>query len=172
MISRRLLLVLPLAACGYRGDVPAERVTGRGPVVSLAVAARDQRKAQLLRDYLDREIASAGLGERIEGVALRIDIITQELGIRNDETPSRARLLATVRYVASRRVASGARPSNLYGTVRLTEGYNYIEGEYFATDSSRDAAEQRLMREAAEQIARRLSAATLSVAPQPARRGA
>jgi hypothetical protein len=129
--------------------------------VNLLVAARDERKAQLLRDYLDIALASTGAAARIEGVSLQLDIVTQELAIRRDETPSRARLLAIVQYAAGARVPAGQPARELRGTVRVTEGYNFVDAEFFATDSSREAAERRLMQEAADQIARRLSAATL-----------
>lgn len=162
MISRRaLLLVLAAAGCGYRGDVPAQRVPGRTPQIGLTVAARNERQAQLLRDYLEVALASSGAAEKITGVALRLEVSSQQLAIRRDETPSRGRLTATAQYVvAPRPTEPGVEPRQFGGFVRATEGYNFIQGEYFATDSSREAAEQRLMREIADQIARRIGALT------------
>jgi hypothetical protein len=160
-MRRRAALLLLLGGCGYRTDsTPAGPVSGGGQVQFL-VAAREERKAQLLRDYLDIAMARANLGPRIAGVALRLEIDTQELAIRRDETPSRARLSATVVYVATPRGAAGAAPAPLRGTVRVTEGYNVVDQEFFATDSAREAAERRLMEQAADQIARRLQAATI-----------
>jgi hypothetical protein len=162
MNARSLLLVLLAAGCGYRGDVPPDRLTGTGPQIGLTVAARNERQAQLLRDYLDSALSSAGLGSRIAGVALRMEVISQDLAIRRDETPARGRLTATARYEAAPRPTTpGVEPPTIGGFVRATEGYNFVQGEYFATDSSREAAERRLMREVADQIARRISAATM-----------
>ncbi|MCC7281559.1 MAG: hypothetical protein IT556_04195 [Acetobacteraceae bacterium] len=161
MIFRRTLLLAVLGACGYRGDVPAQRVPGRAPQVGLTVAARSERQAQLLRDYLDAALTSSGAADRIAGVALRLEVNSQQLMIRRDETPSRGRLTATAQYVvAPRPTAPGVEPPQFGGYVRSTEGYNFVQGEYFATDSSREAAEQRLMREVADQIARRIVART------------
>jgi hypothetical protein len=162
MRGAALLGLVVLAACGYRADIPAPRAPGAAPPqVSLLVAARDERKAQLLRDYLDIALASSGAASRLDGVAVRLEITTQELAIRRDETPSRARLLASVQYVAAARVPQGQQARELRGIVRVSEGYNFVDAEFFATDTAREAAEQRLMQAAADQIARRLSAATL-----------
>lgn len=153
---------LLLAACGYHTQVPQPRGTaGAGPRVNLLVQARDERKAQVLRDYLDVALASTGVAPHVAGVSVRLEIVTQELAIRRDETPGRARLSATALYVATPRVAQGApEPTPLRGTVYVIEGYNFVDTQFFATDSSRDAAERRLMQQAAEEIARRLMVLT------------
>ena len=123
--------------------------------------ARGQDIAQVLRDYLDVALASTGVAPHVAGVSVRLEIVTQELAIRRDETPGRARLSATALYVATPRVAQGApEPTPLRGTVYVIEGYNFVDTQFFATDSSRDAAERRLMQQAAEEIARRLMVLT------------
>lgn len=159
-MRRRAVLISALlaAACGYRTDVPEARIAGEGAHISLLVQARDERRARQLRDYLDIALGSAGLAPRIAAVALRLEVVTQELAIRRDETPSRARLSASVQYVATRRAAPGAEPPPLRGTVRVTEGYNFVDTQFFATEASREAAEGRLMEQAAAEIARRLQA--------------
>ncbi len=164
-MRRRPFLLLPLAAllagCGYHTIVPQQRVAGAGPPIHLLVAARDERRAQQLRDDLELALGSAGVAPDIVGVSVRLEIVTQQLAVRRDETPSRARLSATVRYVATPRAAEGAaEPAPLRGTVYVTEGYNFVDTQFFTTDSSGDAAERRLMQQAAAEIARRLMAVT------------
>lgn len=176
---RRRALLLGLAAlplgCGYSTE-PTPRASPAPPpraglvpqpAVQLLVSAREEREAQLLREYLDIALQRAGVAPRVAGVAVRLELMTQELAIRRDETPSRARITATAQYVATPRAAApGAEPQPVRGLVRVLDGYNFVDQEFFATDTARDAAVRRLLEEAAGQIARRLQ-----LIPAPLARG-
>lgn len=190
--GRRVLLLglAALPACGYstepvaRGPVARPSRLGLAPggaaprpAVQLLVSAREEREAQLLREYLDIALQRADVSDRVAGVAVRLELTTQELAIRRDETPSRARITATAQYVATPVAAApGVEPPPVRGLVRVLDGYNFVDQEFFATDTSRDAAVRRMLEEAAGQIARRLQlvpppAAPPASAPASAARG-
>jgi hypothetical protein len=80
--------------------------------------------------------------------------------VRQDETPSRVRITATARFAASRLPGpGGAALPPLGGTVVAVEAYNFVDGEFFASDVAREAVETRLAEQLAERITEALTVA-------------
>lgn len=157
MSSRRAILALPalaLAGCGFRpmyGPRPGATTAG---LETVRVGVIVERNGQLLRRHLEQRLGRAGVPARYDlRVGLNYGIEVQ--GFERDGTPSRVRITATANWflydtnAPPRLVATGA--------ARAFDAYNVPENQFFASDAARNAAEQRLMEQLAEDIVQRLA---------------
>ena len=148
--------LLPLAACGF-SPLYAEREDGTTVADQLATVSIDpmrdrvgQQMHNLLRDRLNPYGQPASPDYRL---LLQITETTRELGVRRDETATRANLRLDARFFL-RRTGSGEQV--LKGRSTSTTSYDILEEPFATTISERDARE-RALREVADEIETRLA---------------
>lgn len=158
MSSRRAFLTLPafvLAGCGFRplhGPRPNDQATAG--LETVRVGLINERNGQLLRRSLERRLGGEGVASRYDlRVGLGYGVEVQ--GFERDGTPSRVRVTATANWFL---YDSGAPPRLVAnGISRAFDAYNIPENQFFASDTSRDAAERRLVDQLADDIVERLA---------------
>lgn len=151
-----MLGLLLLGGCGFR-PLHGERSGGRSVAAGLEtvrVGVIPERGGQLMRRRLEERLGSGGATGRYDlrvGLSYGIDL----QGFERDGTPSRARITATANWFL---FEAGAQQRLVArGTERAFDAYNVPENQFFAADASRQAAEQRLIDQLAEDIVRRLA---------------
>ena len=154
-LAMPLALLIALGACGFR-PLYSERHNA-GVTAELAATRIDliaDRTGQKLHNFLLDRFNPKGPAARPR-YRLNVKVLTQrgELGIRKDETATRANLTLTARYTLrdwhSRRT--------LYqGSSSSTNSYNILESD-FATLSALNDVTTRAARELSEKIKTRLS---------------
>ncbi len=174
-----VLLAFTATACGFRplhGPQPAAEAATARPTAAeqlartriLRLANREgQRLHNLLRDRLN---PAGPPREPAYDLALTLTSTIQKLGIRKDETASRANLILNARYTLKLAKLDSVVAR---GRVRSVNSYNILD-EFFATTVTQDDALKRGLREIANSIALRLAihfAAPLD-APEAAAPGA
>ena len=158
MRAARLLLLLPLAACGFeplyaRGD------GGGNPGADLASVYVNNitgRYGQLVREGLQQRLdvpvsGSASLytldvspGETAEGLA-----------IQPDNSSTYSRVIGTASWTLK---TVGIAPRTLAtGSARTVDGYNNIDEQYFQSTISNDTAQSRIAANLADTIALQLA---------------
>ncbi len=158
MSSRRAFLALPalaLTGCGFRplyGSRPDNQATAG--LQAVRVGLINERNGQLLRRNLEQRLGGEGVAARYDlRVGLSYGIEVQ--GFERDGTPSRVRMTATANWFL---YDNGAPPRLVgNGMVRAFDAYNVPENQFFASDTSRDAAERRLVDQLASDIVQRLA---------------
>lgn len=172
-MRRRAALLLPVLApallggCGYRAMTAPTSARGGDPGLPMEIALvtdRDRggndRQRQLFRAALQANLRRSTATPRLERLVVSVNVQSQELVVRQDETPSRVRITATARFAASRVTPPGTTPlPPVGGTVVAVEAYNFIDREYFASDVAREAVETRLAEQLAERITEALTVA-------------
>ncbi|WP_198375751.1 LPS assembly lipoprotein LptE [Neoroseomonas rubea] len=159
MSSRRSILVLApalLAGCGFR-PMYAERPDGGGAVAGLRqvrVARILERNGQLMRRRLEERLATSEAEARYD---LRVGLAfgAEVQGFTRDGTPTRVRYTGTATWF----LFDTNRPPRLVarGAERTFDAFNVPENQFFASDAARQAMEQRLVDQLAEDIVRSLS---------------
>lgn len=167
MSSRRAFLALPalaLAGCGFRPMYGPRPDTATAGLETVRVGLIVERNGQLLRRHLEQRLGRSGAAAKYDlRVGLTYGIEVQ--GFERDGTPSRVRITATANWflydtnVPARLVATGID--------RAFDAYNVPENQFFAADTARNAAEQRLMEQLAEDIVQRLAVRFEAGPPQP-----
>lgn len=161
MLSRRALLlsgsVLALAGCGFRPLYGRGSVAADGPVrdelaaVEIPVVAN--REGQILRNNLIRLFNPDGRPSLPRyRLAVGLTISEVELGIRRDDTATRANLIASARYVLTD--SAGQRMTS--GSSRAIASFNILSDE-FATLSGSEDARDRALAEIAQDIRTRIA---------------
>jgi hypothetical protein len=166
-VIRRAALALLLAGCGYQPVGAPVSSRGPDPRVPLEITLttdRDRggsdRQRQVFRQALLNNLRGSTATPKLSQLAVRVDVQSQELVVRRDETPSRARITATARFAARRLAPDGTEdPATLGGTVVAVESYNFIDQEFFASDVAREAVEIRLAQQLATRITEALTVA-------------
>ncbi len=154
-LAMPLALLIGLGACGFR-PLYSERHDA-GVTAELAATRIDliaDRTGQKLHNFLLDRLTPKGPAAPPR-YRLKVEVLTQrrELGIRKDETATRANLTLTARYTlrdwrTSRRLYQGASSS--------TNSYNILESD-FATLAALNDVTTRAARELSEKIKTRLS---------------
>lgn len=149
-------VLLPLAACGF-SPLYAEKEDGTTVANKLATvridAMRDrvgQQMHNLLRDRLNPYGQPASPDYRL---LLLITETISELGVRRDETATRANLKLDANFFLRK---SGSGEQVLAGRSTSTTSYDILE-EPFATTISERNARERALREVADDIETRLA---------------
>jgi LPS-assembly lipoprotein len=154
-----------LGGCGFRplyGSQGGVAMGGAEPSVqeqmrSIRVAPIGERFGQLMRRNLLLRLGSGLGGPRQPVYELRAGpgVAAEGVGVQVDGAATRVRYLATVNWVL---VRLGPPPEGVMsGQDRAIEAYNIPVDQYFASDSSREAAEARLAATLAEQILMRIA---------------
>jgi LPS-assembly lipoprotein len=160
-VARRRLLALgaalALPGCGFR---PLYATGGEGEgearreLAAVRVALINDRNGQLLRRSLQRRLAGEGTAARYD-LRTAISFGADVQGYRRDGTPSRVRYTATATWQLFT-LDTPPRPLTR-GTELAFDAYNIPENQFFASDTSREAMERRLMEQLGEDITRHLA---------------
>ncbi len=150
-----LALLIGLGACGFR-PLYSERHNA-GVTAELAATRIDliaDRTGQKLHNFLlDRFNPNGSAARPRYGLQVRVQTQRRELGIRKDETATRANLTLTASYT----LRDWRTNRSLYqGTSSSTNSYNILESD-FATLAALNDATTRAARELSEKIKTRLS---------------
>ncbi len=150
------LMIMPIGACGftpmYAGNTTATVTEGSGDLVSfqnIAVANIPDRSGQYLRNQLIDTIYIDGIpnAPRYELQMLRLDESITPLGIRRDETATRAQMRITVQMLlVDKTTGTTALTRNLIAT----NSFNQLRSQY-TTNVSNQYARERALDELARQ---------------------
>ncbi|MGK7861047.1 LPS assembly lipoprotein LptE [Falsiroseomonas sp. E2-1-a4] len=160
--SRRGLLgglgLLALGGCGFRplyGGGSSGAV--RTELSQIRVALIQERFGQLLRRALTQRMGQSIGGPAQPLYELQVAPAQQAegVGIQRDGTPTRVRVIGTANWLLAR--IGPPRETLATGTERATEAYNIPPNQFFASDSSREFAEQRLADLLAELVVTRIA---------------
>tara|TARA_B100000686_G_scaffold318278_1_gene367887 strand:- start:1 stop:483 length:483 start_codon:yes stop_codon:yes gene_type:complete len=149
-------MIMPIGACGftpmYAGNTTATVTEGSGDLVSfqnIAVANIPDRSGQYLRNQLIDTIYIDGIpnAPRYELQMLRLDESITPLGIRRDETATRAQMRITVQMLlVDKTTGTTALTRNLIAT----NSFNQLRSQY-TTNVSNQYARERALDELARQ---------------------
>lgn len=149
------ILALGLAACGFT-PLHSERAggPGRADLAAVQIAPIPEREGQLVHQTLAKGMNPAGLRVPIRyRLDIDLNLTTQDLGIRKDDTATRANLRLAASY-RLRDSASGEVVHN--GSALIVNSYNILESQFATLSSERDALE-RAAREMGETIRLRVA---------------
>jgi LPS-assembly lipoprotein len=143
-----------LAGCGFEPLYAKRTGNAVAALGGVAVAPIADRTGQKLRNLLAVKLNPRGAPARpAYRLAVRLFESRQELGLRKDETATRANL--TLRAVFSlRRASDGVQVYN--SAASSTNSYNILQSE-FATLSAANDARTRAVRDLSEEIKIRLA---------------
>ena len=150
-----LALLIALGACGFR-PLYSERHNA-GVTAALAATRIEliaDRTGQKLHNFLlDRLNPKGRVARPHYGLKIKVQTQRRELGIRKDETATRANLTLTASYT----LRDWRTGRSLYeGFSRSTNSYNILESD-FATLAALNDVTTRAARELSEKIKTRLS---------------
>ncbi len=151
-------MLLGLTGCGFQ-PLYGERSAGSGSVAQSELSAVQidliaNREGQMLRnELLDRFQPAGAAAKPLYGLSVGLSVQRIGLGIRPDETATRANLVIVADYTV-RDLSNG----NLMfrGRGRSISGYNVMDSE-FATTSSENDAIRRAILDISQQITTRVS---------------
>lgn len=161
MLPRRAFLlsgsVLALAGCGFRplygGGAAANDGRVRDELAAVEIPVVPDRQGQILRNNLIRLFNPDGrpsLPRYRLSVGLTLSEV--ELGIRRDDTATRANLIASARYV----LTDSAGAALTSGSSQAVASFNILDDE-FATLTGSEDARNRALAEIAEDIRTRIA---------------
>ncbi len=150
-----LALLIGLGACGFR-PLYSERHNA-GVTAELAATRIDliaDRSGQKLHNFLlDRFNPKGPAAQPRYGLKIKVLTLRRELGIRKDETATRANLILTATYT----LRDWRTSRSLYsGVSRSANSYNILESD-FATLAALNDVTTRAARDLSEKIKTRLS---------------
>lgn len=150
-----LALVFALAGCGFHPLYGPRKTSGTAAAIaSIQIDLIKDRKGQVLRNFLLDRLSPNGAPTHPRYV-LRVTLIEsrQELGIRKDETATRANL----RTVATFQLLKPGLNKPLFkGHSESTNSFNIVDSD-FATLVAEGDARQRAARRLSDEIATRLA---------------
>ncbi len=148
-------LCLGLTACGFSpmygsaGFSASESVTSSLSQVNIRPIA--ERRGMVLRQQLSEKLHPSGSSSNRYDLQVTLSSATQELGVRQDSTTSRANLILTANYTLWDGVTRVTR-----NRVRSVVSYNILDDQY-ATIASERNAEERALRQISDEIRTRLA---------------
>ena len=157
MLTRRLALVgaaSALAGCGFHplyGPVGAVSGSVGGELQAIYVAVMGERDGQLLRQALQRRFA--GTDESVHKkyeLTGGLGISGEAIAIQRDSSSTRTRLIGTGTYVL--RELNQAATVLKTGSVKVIDGVNINDQQYFASELEQEVAHRRIAESAADQI--------------------
>lgn len=161
---RRVLAALPLlaaAGCGFRplyADAPPGRAsaTASGDLAATRVALIADREGVLLRRALVERLGSDRGVPALYELTVRLTIRRDQVGVRQDQTETRSRVIATAEYLLTPLSPPGEPLTR--GRAVATDAFNVGQDQFFAAQLSGEAAVQRLAERLAEDISGQLAA--------------
>ncbi|MDP3415002.1 LPS assembly lipoprotein LptE [Falsiroseomonas sp.] len=160
-LSRRGLFgglgLLALGGCGFRPLYGSSGTADvRAELSQIRVAIIQERFGQLLRRALTQRMGQSIGGPSQALYELQVAAAQQAegVGIQRDGTPTRVRYIGTANWLLAR--IGPPRETLATGTERAIEAYNIPPNQFFAADSSREAAEHRLAETLAELVVTRI----------------
>lgn len=159
--SRRTLLaaLLSLGGCGFQ-PVYMPTATGNPGVAERELAAVDvaviaDRPGQLLRQSLQKRMASDGGGRKRYDLRVSYWIAGEGVSVLTDNSATRLRLTGYANWVLVSSDPSQARLTA--GSARAFDAINVLNNQFFAIDQQNDVVQQRIADQVAEQIATQLA---------------
>ncbi|MGG5810779.1 LPS assembly lipoprotein LptE [Falsiroseomonas sp. CW058] len=157
------MVALGAGGCGFRplhgegGVAGAESPAVAQELAATRVSLIPERFGQLLRRGLQQRLGTGVGGPQVARWELRVgpSIQTEGLGVQRDGAVSRVRYVATANWWLVRLSTPPETVAN--GFERAIEAFNVPPNQFFASDSSRDAAERRLAEMLAEEVATRVA---------------
>jgi LPS-assembly lipoprotein len=150
-------LVLTTAACGFRplhGPPPAASVSPDQKLALTEIRRLSGREGQRLHNLLRDRLNPAGQPARPAYLlSVTLTSRTAGLGIRKDETATRANLVLNAKYTLQDKESRSVLAD---GISKSVNSYNILN-ELFATTISEDDALKRGLRQIADDIALRLA---------------
>jgi LPS-assembly lipoprotein len=155
---------LTLGACGFRplygrGDTSAGEPDLRAQLRGVRVTVLQERFGQLLRRSLyqrmGQDVGGPDAGEFRYELRVAPALQAEGVAIQRDGTASRVRYIGTVNWLLVRPPPSTQALAS--GVERSIEAYNIPPSQFFASDTSREFAEQRLAEVLAELTVTRLA---------------
>ena len=163
-LSRRHLLrlsaLLPLAGCGFHPVYMPTASGNPGPaareLAAVEVVRIPERQGQILRQALQERFADDGGTTPLQyDLIVTFYVLGDTIAVRNDNLPTRARLIGHATYTL---MSKGAAPVRITGgTARASDNYNYIDEQFFAADLDNDAVVKRIAMSVADQITNQLA---------------
>ena len=144
-----------LGACGFSPMYGSNSFSASESVVAnlsqVSIRPIAERRGMVLRQQLNEKLRPSGVsGNRYE-LQVSLSSNTQELGVRQDSTTSRANLILTANYTLWDGVTRVTRDR-----VRAVASYNILDDQY-ATIASERNAEARALRQISDEIRTRLA---------------
>ena len=149
-----------LGGCGfaplYRRNAAGQPGAVARELGAVSVDVISDRPGQLLHQALQERLGWAGTSVA-QRYALSVDysIAGEGIGIRQDNTVTRVRLLARARWVL--RAEDAARTPLTSDSVRSVDDFNVLNQQFFASDLDGEAARRRLAETLADQIVLQLA---------------
>jgi LPS-assembly lipoprotein len=162
-LSRRGALGLgasaALAGCGfepiYMRTASGEAGPAQRDLAAVSVGIIGDRPGQLLRQALQERFGSdAGDVPARYKLAVSFSIAGQGLGILQDSSPTRIRMIGTANWTLT---AADGGQTVTSGTAKAVDGFNILDQQYFAADLSTEQTQKRLATELADDITLQLA---------------
>jgi LPS-assembly lipoprotein len=142
---------------GPNGGANANDPALRDELAAVRVPVLQERFGQLVRRSLTQRLGTTIGGPMPARYELRVGpgVQAEALAFQLDGTATRVRYIATTNWLL---VRLGPPPEGIAsGTERTIDAFNIPPNQYFASDSSREAAEHRLAEILAEQVVQRVA---------------
>ncbi|MCU0987483.1 MAG: LPS assembly lipoprotein LptE [Acetobacteraceae bacterium] len=157
----RVAPLLALGACGFRpvhGDAPLGRggPNASGDLAATRVALIADREGVLLRRALVERLGSNTGVPALYQLSVQLAVRRDQVGVRQDQTETRSRVVATAEYVLTPLSPPG--DPLVRGRVSAADAFNVGQDQFFAAQLSGEAAMQRLAERLAEDISGQLAA--------------
>jgi LPS-assembly lipoprotein len=148
-----------LAACGfqpvYMRTASGEPGPAQRDLAAVSVGIIPDRPGQLLRQALQERFGSdAGDVPARYRLAVSYSIAGQGLGILQDSSPTRIRMIGTANWTLT--AADGGQTVTT-GNAKAVDGFNILDQQYFAADLSTEQTQKRLATELADDITLQLA---------------
>lgn len=160
-LARRGLLAAALAALGGCGFRPLYGTAGRDSEVQARLAEVNvqlipERSGQLLRQALQTRLerGTAPVARRYD-LAVQYALTTEAIGIQQDTSASRVRLMGVANWVLSAQDAQ--RSTVASGSAREVDAINVINQQFFAAELTSATVQRRMVDALAEQIVTQLA---------------
>ena len=157
------LLALGAGGCGFRplygsGGIAAGEPDVRAELVATRVNVIPERFGQLMRRALQQRLGTGTAGPQAARWELRVGpgLTAEGLGILLDGATTRVRFVATANWCLVRLSTPPETVAN--GVERTIDAFNVPPNQFFAADSSREAAERRMAEVLAEEVVLRVAA--------------
>lgn len=156
--SRRAALLALVGGCGFR-PIYADGPAGHGGVAAELAATRvaliPERTGQLLRAALNQRLRNGAGAPAQNELRVAVSLTRQGVGVRGDDTASRVRVSAVANYTLT---SLGSREPLVTGRAFAADAFNVMSNEYFASQLSGEAADERLTERLADDIVAQLAA--------------